>query len=158
MHALIGPCNHWSWHTFEATFAGSFTYSSATHHCMIWKGPGKTVSNATVPTSPPGDHSLREFRHVVLWRFGPCLHWNSADVNFANKGKCMPFYCCFGHYRMLAYKILTCEVCIIQQKPTEALKKSIAITESRTGKPAMVTVKIQLDCSTVHDTTLWANI
>ena len=30
--------------------------------------------------------------------------------------------------------------------------------ESRTGKPAMVTLKIQLDCSMVHDTTLWAKI
>ena len=32
------------------------------------------------------------------------------------------------------------------------------MAESRTGKPAMVTLKIQPDCSTVHDTTLWANI
>ena len=35
-------------------------------------------------------------------------------------------YCCFGNYRMLAYKISACEVCIISRKPTEALKKSIA--------------------------------
>ena len=32
------------------------------------------------------------------------------------------------------------------------------IAESRTRKPAMVTLKIQPDCSTVHDTFLWANI
>ena len=59
---------------------------------------------------------------------------------------------------MLAYKILACEVCIIWRKLTEALKNPSPIAESRTGKPAMVTLKIQLDCSTVYDTTLWANI
>ena len=59
---------------------------------------------------------------------------------------------------MLAYKIAACEVWIIWQKPTETLKIHLPIAESRTGKPAMVTLKIQLDCFTVHDTTLWANI
>ena len=59
---------------------------------------------------------------------------------------------------MFAYKMSACEVCIIWRKPTEALKNPSPIAESRTGKPAMVTLKIQLDCSTVHDTTLWANI
>ena len=39
-----------------------------------------------------------------------------------DEGNCTLFYCCFGHYRMLAYKISACEVCIIWQKPTEALK------------------------------------
>ena len=38
------------------------------------------------------------------------------------------------------------------------VKFHLPIAESRTGKPAMVTLKIQLDCFTVHDTTLWANI
>ena len=37
-------------------------------------------------------------------------------------------------------------------------KNPLPIAESRTWKPAMVTLKIQLDCSTVHDTTLWVNI
>ena len=59
---------------------------------------------------------------------------------------------------MLAYKISACEVCILWWKPTESFKNPSPISESRTGKPAMVTLKIQLDCSTVHDTTLWANI
>ena len=68
------------------------------------------------------------------------------------------FYCCFGHYQMLANKILACEVCIIWWKLTEALQNPSPIAESRTGKPAMVTLKIHLDCSTVHDTTLCANI
>ena len=75
-----------------------------------------------------------------------------------DKGKCMLFYCCFGHYRMLAYKISACEVCMICRKPTEACKNPLPIAESRTGKPAMVTLKIQPDCSTVHDTFLWAYI
>ena len=39
-----------------------------------------------------------------------------------DKSKCMLFYCCFVYYRMLAYKILACEVCKIWRKPTEALK------------------------------------
>ena len=170
-----------------------------------------------------------------------------------DKGKCMLFYFCFGHYRMLAYKISACEVCtrggvlpmwwvihmcrgfdplfslwqdrarsfwgifshpptpkrsfvvlklpnltefdllgpkfhfsldlfgsnfqrpaahphhfsdrvpppgvcMISRKPTEACKNPLPIAESRTGKPAMVTLKIQPDCSTVHNTFLWANI
>ena len=59
---------------------------------------------------------------------------------------------------MLAYQILACEVCIIWRKPTETLKIHLRIAELRTGKPAMVTLRIQADCSTVHDTYLWANI
>ena len=47
---------------------------------------------------------------------------------------------------------------MICRKPTEACKNPLPIAESRTGKPAMVTLKIQPDCSTVHDTFLWANI
>ena len=43
---------------------------------------------------------------------------------------------------------------MISRKPTEACKNPLPIAESRTGKPAMVTLKIQPDCSTF----LWANI
>ena len=75
-----------------------------------------------------------------------------------DKGKCTLFYCCFRHYQMLAYEISACEVCMICRKPTETCKNPLPIAESRTGKPAMVTLKIQPDCSTVHDTFLWANI
>ena len=32
---------HWSWPTFEATYAGSLPYYSTTFRCMIGKGPGK---------------------------------------------------------------------------------------------------------------------
>ena len=47
---------------------------------------------------------------------------------------------------------------MIWRKPTEACKNPLPIAESRTWKPAMVALKIQPDCSTIHDTTLWANI
>ena len=43
-------------------------------------------------------------------------------------------------------------------KAYRSIKNPLPIAESRTGKPAVVTLKIQPDCSTVHDTTLWANI
>ena len=43
-------------------------------------------------------------------------------------------------------------------KAYRSIKSPLPIAESRTEKRAMVTLKIQLDCSTVHDTTLWANI
>ena len=33
--------DHWSWHTSEATYAGSLSYFSTTFHCRIGKGPGK---------------------------------------------------------------------------------------------------------------------
>ena len=59
---------------------------------------------------------------------------------------------------MLAYNILACEVCMISRKPTEACKYPLPIAESRTGKPAMVTLQIQPDCSRVHNTFLLANI
>ena len=40
----------------------------------------------------------------------------------------------------------------------KSIENPLAIAESRTGKPAIVTLKIQLDCSTVRDTTLRENI
>ena len=70
----------------------------------------------------------------------------------------MLFSCCFGHYQILAYIISACEVCTIWWKPTEAWKNPLPIVESRTGRPVMVTLKIQHDCSTVHDMILWANV
>ena len=42
-------------------------------------------------------------------------------------------------------------------KACRSIKNPLPIAESRTGKPATVTLKIQLDCFTVHDTTLWAH-
>ena len=81
-----------------------------------------------------------------------------AGIVGHDKGKCMLFYCCLDHYRMLAYKILVCEVCIIWRKPTEAFKNPSPIAKLRTGKPAMVALKIQLDCSTVRDMTVGERI
>ena len=46
----------------------------------------------------------------------------------------------------------------ILAKAYRSIENPLPIAESRTGKPAMVTLKIQLDCSTAHDTTLWPNI
>ena len=99
------------------------------------------------------------------WRHMPYVYCakNSTDgipilENEHGKGKCTLFYCCFGHYRMLTYKISACEVCMIWRKPTEAFQNPLPIAESRTVKPAMVTLKIQLHCSMVHDTSPLANI
>ena len=132
---------------------------------MSWKGTGNSpkCNSANFSARRSQSGMLAESWHVVLWRFGSCL-LRSTKPCFPileiehDKGKCTLFYCCFGHYRILAYKIAACEVCIIWRKPTEASKNPLPIVESRTGKPAMVTLKIELDCSTAHDTTLWANI
>ena len=43
-------------------------------------------------------------------------------------------------------------------KAYRSIKNPLPIAESRTGKSAMVTLKIHPDCSTVHDKFLWANI
>ena len=43
-------------------------------------------------------------------------------------------------------------------KAYRRIKIQLLIAKSRTGKPTMVTLKMQFDCSTVHDTTLWAEI
>ena len=54
------------------------------------------------------------------------------------------FVMCIGvkSTAQLAYKISACEVCMICRKPTEACKNPLPNAESRTGKPAMVTLKI----------------
>ena len=94
----------------------------------------------------------------LVWRH---MHYvycakNSADgipilENEHDKGICTLFYFCFGHYRMLPYEISEYEVCIIWRKPTEAFQNPLRFAESRTGKPVMVTLKIQLHGSMVHD-------
>ena len=126
------------------------------------KGAREKVLNAIAPTSPPGAGGILA---RGVWRHMPYVYCakNSTDglpilENEHDKSKCTLFYCCFSHYWMLTYKISACEVCIIWRKPTEAFQNPLAIAESRTGKPAMVTLKIQLHCSTVYDTSLLANI
>ena len=73
-----------SWHSGEATYAGSLPYASATLRCMRQKGPGKQSKNATVTTSTPGDHSQAESRHM-LCDVMPYVYRakNSADINEA---------------------------------------------------------------------------
>ena len=105
-----------------------------------------------VPTSPPGEQSggipAREvclmFTTALKIAAGFPIH---AGIIGHYKGKCTLCYCCFDHYRMFAYEISVCEVCIIWRKPKEAFKNPSPIVESRTRKPAMVALKIQLDCS-----------
>ena len=126
--------------------------------CDKWPGKQSKRYHANFARWTP---VWRNPAHVGLWR---CVHCakNSATQTKPgtpmlgledDKGKFTLFYCCFGHYRILAYKISACEVSMIWRKPTEAFKINCQIAESRTGKAAMAPLKIQLDCFTVHDTT-----
>ena len=124
-NTLAGSAN---WHTFEATCACTFPHASWTSVAWNKRSRGNSLK---------------------------CFSANFSTRRH-DEGKCMLLYCCFGHYRMLAYKISACELCIIWRKPTEALKIHCQLPSGGLGgKPAMVTLKIQLDCSMVHDTTLW---
>ena len=58
---------------------------------------------------------------------------------------------------MLAYKISACEYFNLA-KAYRSIKNPLPIAKSRTGKQAMITLKMQLVYSTVHDTMLWAKI
>ena len=98
-------------------------------HEIKWAGK-------TVPTSPSGDSTAGGIP--------ACGGWWQSLVFSALKSRVSQFW--------------KCEVYMIWRKPTETCKNPLPIAESRTGKPAMVALKIQPDCSTVHDTTLWANI
>ena len=154
-----------SWHTFEATYAGSLPYSSATTQWHDIKGAGEKVETLRVPTSPQGKHSLAESRHDHWWRLpdvymgakiapGFPIHVEKWDTIKANaRGFCVVttitecWHTKFGMWGM--YDLA---------KAYRSIKNALPIAESRTGKPAMVTLKIQPDCSTVHDKFLWANI
>ena len=143
-HALIGPqslklARFWS----DISWFPPLLFQYIPLHDL--KRAGETVLNATVPTFPSGDHS-----QVEPPARGYCAK-NSVYVNKAgkpntletgrDKSQCTLFYRCFGHYRMLAYEISACEVCVICRKPTEACKNPLPNAESRTGKPAMVTLR-----------------
>ena len=144
---------------YEATYTDSLPCASATPPCMRQRGRGNNL-NSTMPTSP-GRPQSGGIRHVSLWR---CVHctkhsphkqsrapqcWDSKTTK--ENARC--FTVVLGHYRILVYKISACEVSIIWQNRTEVFKIRCKIAESRTGKPAIVTQKIQLDCFPVHDTT-----
>ena len=163
-HVWIGPHNHQVGTLFKRhTLVPSLRLCYTPLHNV--KGAGETVLNATVPTSLPGDQQSGGILARGVWRHMPYVYCpkNSAGSipileNEHDKGKCTLFYCCFGHYRMLTYKISACEVSIIWRKPTEAIQIPLPIGKSRTGKPPMVTLKIQLHCSTVHYTSPLVNI
>ena len=59
-HALIGPQS-----LKLAHFWSDILWFPPLLRCMTWKGAGETVLNATVPTSPPGDHSQAKSRAYV---------------------------------------------------------------------------------------------
>ena len=126
---------------------------------MISKGPGGTVETLRVQTSPQDEHSLAESRYDHWWRLPDVYVGAKNSTGFPNtcrkirhdKGKCTPLpnvgiqnFGMWGMYNLA--------------KAYRSIKNPLPIAESRTGKPAMVTLKIQPDCSTVHDTFLWANI
>ena len=137
------------------TYAGSLPLCPCYTPLHETKGPGKQSKRYMCQLLRQTDHHLAE-SHTWWW----CCVYGSKNSRVSlgtqdkqDKGKCTLFYCCFCHYRILAYKIAACEVCKIWRKPTEALKINCQIAESRTGKPAMVTLKMQLNCFTVCDMT-----
>ena len=135
-------------------------YASATLRFMRLKGLGKKwqLLHRVIPESggiPARGCGMSSLMFTVLKTVPTQTKPGILILEIEHdKGKCTSFYCCFGHYRMLAYKISACEVCMTWRKPTEACKISLPIAELRTGKPAMV----HFDCSTIYDKTLRANI
>ena len=109
----------------------------------VWRNPGMTTDDACLmftwalkiasgfPYMLENKTRWRQ-KHVVLVLFRPL-----PNVGIQNFGM-------WGMYNLA--------------KAYSNIKNPLPIAESRTGKPAMVTLKIQPDCSMVHDTTLWANI
>ena len=136
----------------------------APQHSVAWNArAGETVETLRVPTSPQGEHSLVESLHDVCC----CLRalkivqgfantcWKSDTIK-ANARSLVLFwplpnvgtqnFSMWGMYNLA--------------KSYRSIKNPLPIAESKTGKPAMVmiTLKIQLHCSMVHDMTPWANI
>ena len=65
-----------------------------------------------------------------------------------------PFYCCFCDYRMLAYIIASCEVCINWRKPIGACKIQCQSPSRRLIELRWSHQKIKLDCFTVQGGTV----
>ena len=104
-------------------------------------------------------------RHTLARSLTPLLHSTKGPVEQSKRYMCQllrqadhrlaesrTWQWRFGHYRTLAYKIAACDVRWFWRKSAEAFKIHCQIPESRTGKPTMVTLKIQIDCFTVYDT------
>ena len=105
----------------------------------VWRNPGTwrlpyvyhcAKNSAGFPNSWHVIRTWQRKMHAVLLLFRPL-----PNVGIQNFGM-------WGMYNLA--------------KAYRSIQKSIA--ESRTGKPAMVALKIQLDCSTVRDMTVWAKI
>ena len=159
---LIGPHNHQAKlaHFWSDT---SWPRNSQWHEIT---GARETVERLWVPTSLQGEHSLAESRHDHWWLLPdvcvgaknsagfPNTCWKLDTINrqmhtvlvllwpLPNVGK--------QNFGMWGMYNLT--------KAYSSIKNPLPIAESRTGKSAMVTLKIQPDCSMVLDTILWANI
>ena len=157
MHALIVPHNH-------KVCAGPLPYSSATTQWHDIKGAGETVETLRVPTSLQGEHSLAESQHDHWWHLpdvyvgakysagfpNTCRKWDTIKANAHGFSVVSTITECCRNFAMWdMYNFV---------KAYRSIKNSLPIPKSRTGKPAMFTLKIQFDCSMVHDTTLWANI
>ena len=130
------------------------------HSVALDRGRGNSL-NDTLPSSPPGGPHSGRIPHAVYDVMFTAVKLVPTYTKQAfpilgikhDKGKCMLFYFCCSHYLILAYTISACEVCIIWRKPTGAFKIHCRMAESRTVKPAIVTLKIQLDCFRVHGRT-----
>ena len=148
----------WRWHDKESPSRVQSSRPMAGHWWWAsWSQPSaRRTHSGGIPTLF-NDVCLTISAYVYHCTKNSAGYPNSCWISDTIKGKCMRFNCCFDHYRMLAYKISACEVCIIWWKPTET-KNNLPIAGSMTGKPAMITLKKQLDCFTVHDATLWENI
>ena len=161
-HALIGLHNH------QAKLAHYWSDTSWPRNTQSHEieGAMQTVETLRVPTFLQGKHSLAESRHDHWWRLPdvyvgaknsagfPNTCWKVDTINRQLHAVLVLFRPLpnvgiqnFGMWDM--YNLA---------KAYSSIKNPLPIAESRAEKPAMVTLKIQPDCSTVHDTFLWANI
>ena len=130
------------------------------------KGAGETVETLQVPTSPQGEHSLAESRLDHWWRLPDVYVGAKNSAGFPNT--CWKNQTRWRQMHAVLVLFRPLPNVGIQNfgmwgmynlaKAYRSIENPLPIAESRTGKPAMVPLKIQPDCSTVHDTTLSANI
>ena len=162
MHELIGPQvgTLLKWHTLVPCLQPRNTQ---------WyeiKGAGETVEMLRVPTSPQGEHSLAESRHEHWWHLPDVYVGAKNSTRFPNacwknQARQRQMHVVLMLFRPLpnvGIQNFGMWGMYTLAKAYRSIENPLPIAESRTGKPATVTLKIQLDCSTVHDTMLWANI
>ena len=104
---------------------GSLKHDFATLRCMIRRGRENSLNITGANFSARLMESL-EWAMTYVYCAKNIAYVNIAgclNVESRTKGWCaLLFYCCFGHYWMLAHKISACEVNVIWWKPTEAFK------------------------------------